>query len=261
MKNEQIDGGKAFDWGRASGDYAKFRDIYPQEFYRRILDLGLCKAGQDVLDLGTGTGVLPRALYPYGAHFVGADISEQQIAEARRLAAKENMDIDFMVSGAEALSFPPDSFDVITACQCFIYFDKSVVLPKFHQLLRADGHFCELWMAWLPEEDEIAAASEELILKYNPTWTGVRFLRPVLTEPEWAAPYFSAKNLISYDINIPFNRETWHGRIRACRGIGASSLPQKAIDEFEVEHIRLLQSFPEQFEILHHVTIQDFIKL
>ena len=36
-----IDGGKAFDWGKTSSDYAKYRDIYPQEFYRRILDEGL----------------------------------------------------------------------------------------------------------------------------------------------------------------------------------------------------------------------------
>lgn len=32
MKNLQIDGGKEFDWGKASLDYAKYRDIYPKEF-------------------------------------------------------------------------------------------------------------------------------------------------------------------------------------------------------------------------------------
>ncbi|MDR1821653.1 MAG: class I SAM-dependent methyltransferase, partial [Oscillospiraceae bacterium] len=76
QRNENIDGGNAFDWGAASGDYAKYRDIYPDEFYRRILDLGLCTRGQTVLDLGTGTGVLPRNMYRHGAKFVGADISE-----------------------------------------------------------------------------------------------------------------------------------------------------------------------------------------
>ena len=43
-----------------SSDYAKYQDIYPQEFYQKIFDLGLCKDGQKVLDLGTGTGVLTR---------------------------------------------------------------------------------------------------------------------------------------------------------------------------------------------------------
>ena len=42
ITDKRIDGGKGFDWGKTSGDYAKYRDIYPPEFYRRILDAGLC---------------------------------------------------------------------------------------------------------------------------------------------------------------------------------------------------------------------------
>ncbi len=49
--NKNIDSGKGFDWGLASADYAKYRDIYPDEFYKRIVDLGYCKNGQSVLDL------------------------------------------------------------------------------------------------------------------------------------------------------------------------------------------------------------------
>ena len=51
---QEIDKGKPFDWGKTSDDYAKYRDIYPQEFYEYILNLGLCKDGQKVLDIGTG---------------------------------------------------------------------------------------------------------------------------------------------------------------------------------------------------------------
>ena len=29
ITDSRIDPGKAFDWGRTSGDYAKYRDIYP----------------------------------------------------------------------------------------------------------------------------------------------------------------------------------------------------------------------------------------
>ena len=91
--NPKVDGGKPFDWGKASADYAKYRDIYPEMFYRQILDAGLCVQGQTVLDLGTGTGVLPRNLYRYGAQFVGIDLSPEQIEQARRLAKQAGMQI------------------------------------------------------------------------------------------------------------------------------------------------------------------------
>lgn len=65
--DKNIDDGKPFDWGKTSSDYAKFRDIYPAEFYQKIICRNLCISGQSVLDLGTGTGVLPRNMYHYGA--------------------------------------------------------------------------------------------------------------------------------------------------------------------------------------------------
>lgn len=260
ISNKNIDGGNAFDWGKASKDYAKYRDIYPDEFYKKIYDLGLCTSGQTVLDLGTGTGVLPRNMYHFGAKFVGADISENQIAEAKRLSLAARMNIEYVVASAETVDFPPSSFDVITACQCFIYFDKAIALPKIHDMLKDSGRFCVLWVAWLPNEDEIANGSEQLVLKYNPTWTGAGYIRPEMTVPKWSEPLFLLEHAASYDIRIPFTRESWHGRMLACRGIGASSLSKEEITAFEEEHRNFLKGYPEQFNILHHVTILDLRK-
>ena len=54
ITNQNIDGGKAFDWSKTSEDYAKYRDIYPQQFYDKIIDRKLCISGQSILDMGTG---------------------------------------------------------------------------------------------------------------------------------------------------------------------------------------------------------------
>ncbi|MGN1031244.1 MAG: class I SAM-dependent methyltransferase [Butyricicoccaceae bacterium] len=160
--NAEIDHGKAFDWSKASADYAKYRDIYPQEFYRKLLDARLCIDGQKVLDIGTGTGVLPRSLYQYGAEFTGIDIAEEQIEQAKVLAESAGMEIRFQCVPAERIHFPDQSFDVVTACQCFPYFDHDVLAPQLHRLLKNSGRFAVLYMAWLPFEDEIAGKSEEL---------------------------------------------------------------------------------------------------
>lgn len=46
----------------------------------------MCVKGQSVLDIGTGTGVLPRNMYSYGAQWTGADISPEQIEQAKDLS-------------------------------------------------------------------------------------------------------------------------------------------------------------------------------
>lgn len=60
IKNKNIDGGKAFDWGKTSTDYAKFRDIYQPEFYEKIINRQLCINGQTILDVGTGAYKIAR---------------------------------------------------------------------------------------------------------------------------------------------------------------------------------------------------------
>ena len=84
--DKNIDNGNAFDWGRVSAEYAKYRDIYPQKFYDQIVDRGLCVKGQKILDIGTGTGVIPRNMYRYGGEWVGTDISKEQVGQARLLS-------------------------------------------------------------------------------------------------------------------------------------------------------------------------------
>ena len=146
ITDKRIDGGKPFDWGRTSADYARYRDIYPDEFYDAVKSRGLCTDGQRVLDAGTGTGVLPRNMYRFGAKWTGADISEEQIAQAKRLAQEGGMDIDFVACPTEKLGFPDQSFDVITACQCFWYFDHKITSPLFSRMLVKGGRLLVLYL-------------------------------------------------------------------------------------------------------------------
>lgn len=252
ISNKNIDQGKEFDFGRTSENYAKFKDIYPRKFYEKIIDKGLCVGGQNVLDIGTGTGVLPRNMYQYGAAWTGIDISENQIMQAKKLSEAENMDVDFSVCGAEALNYPPHTFDVVTACQCFMYFDYEKITPLLKKVLKPDGKIVILYMAWLPNEDEIAGASENLVLNYNPTWTGAGETRKPIYIPDRVCDDFEVITQEVYDIEVPFTRESLHGRMKTCRGIGAS-LKEKDIAKWEIEHRNLLNKIaPESFNVLHY---------
>ena len=255
---KNIDGGNAFDFGRTSSDYAKYRDIYPPLFYEKIVERGLCVKGQKVLDIGTGTGVLPRNMYRYGAKWTGTDISVNQIEQAKILS--KGMDIDYYAVPAEELGFPDNSFDVVTACQCIWYFDHERVMPDLYRMLKDGGKLLALYMAWLPYEDKIARASEELVLKYNPEWTGAGETMHPIYIPECYGERFELTFHDEYRLNVHFTRESWNGRMKACRGIGAS-LPREKTDAWEREHLKLLsENAPEEFDILHYAAMAELIK-
>lgn len=63
-----------------------------------------------------------------------------------------------------------------------------------------------------------------------------------------------------YTLRIPFTRESWNGRMKACRGIGAS-LTEKEISMWEQEHLALLgQIAPNKFDVLHYAAIAELKK-
>jgi 2-polyprenyl-3-methyl-5-hydroxy-6-metoxy-1,4-benzoquinol methylase len=255
ISNKNIDNGKSFDWGRASEDYSKYRDIYPQEFYDKIVARNLCINGQTVLDLGTGTGVLPRNMYRYGAKWKGIDISENQIEYAKKLS--RGMDIEYYALSAENINFSDNSFDIITACQCFWYFNHEKIMPNLHRMLNANGRIVALCMEWLPYEDALAYASEKLILKYNDNWSGAGETVHSIEIPKCYNQKFEIIYKEEYPLNVHFTRESWNGRIKSCRGIGAS-LSKEEIAMFEKEHMDLLCKIaPEEFDVKHYVAIAE----
>lgn len=185
----------------------------------------------------------------------GTDASEEQIRQAEILS--EGMDIDYYAVSAENIYFHENEFDVVTACQCFFYFDHEKLMPKLWHVLKPDGRILVLYMAWLPLEDEIAAASEKLVLKYNPKWSGAGAVsRPILI-PKCYEDKFEPVHSEVYRLPVHFTRESWNRRIKACRGIGAS-LPKEQIELWEEEHMKLLSEIaPAEFDILHYAAMAE----
>lgn len=187
----------------------------------------------------------------------GTDISENQIFQAKRISDESGMKIQYKTVATEDIDFPAHTFDVITACQCFWYFDHAKVMPELHRILKDNGRLLLLYMAWLPFEDKIAGASEALILKYNPKWTGAGETKHPICVSDCVYDTFEAVYHEEYQVEIPFTRETWNGRMKACRGVGASLSP-KEIEKWENEHKKLLEEIaPQEFSVKHYAAMLE----
>ena len=245
IKKAAIDEGQGFDFGRTAEVYARYRDIYPVCMFERLAELGLGVAGQRILDLGTGTGVLPRGMAAYGGSWLGTDVSPEQIGQAKRLSA--GLGIEYRVCAAEALDFDAATFDVITAAQCFWYFDPAVIVPKIRRFLKPGGVFLKIYMSYMKEEP-ITDDSNGLVKKINGNWSGGNpGIRDLKTH------YFDDPQVETMVADLPFTRESWHGRMLSSRGVLAA-MNEEQVKRFDREHRRMLaEKYPERFTVKHKI--------
>jgi arsenite methyltransferase len=119
---------------------------YLQPIRHRVLDNARISAGDTVLDVGAGDGLIAfGALDRVGSdgHVVLSDISAELVAHAKAAAAEIGADgrMSFVQARAEDLSSIPDaSVDVVTTRSVLIYVDdKAKAFREFHRVLRSGG--------------------------------------------------------------------------------------------------------------------------
>lgn len=248
------DGGRDIDWGRTSADYAEHRPDYPPRFYDELAARGIGLPGQRILDLGTGVGFLAENFARRGAVVTGIDIAAGQVAVAKSRAEAAGLRIVYRVAPAEATGLPSDDFDAVTASQCWLYFDKQQATAEVHRLLVAGGLLAICHLCWIAEDSAVAQAAEDLVLKYNPAWTGAKISGELPREmPKHFAGQFQQLDFFVFEAPIAFTRESWLGRWRACRGVGATLGPA-AIAAFDQEHAALLDRMVgERFSVTHRI--------
>jgi ubiquinone/menaquinone biosynthesis C-methylase UbiE len=165
---------------------------------------------------------------------------------------------DFLLAPAECLPWQGPEFDIAIAHQSWLYFDKVKTIRELRRVLKPEGWLVNSQFCWLPRADEVARASEALVLEFNPDWSAADWSGHVPPCPEWAERFFDVRAMFYYDEPIPFTHETWRGRIRACRGIGASLMPDE-VAAFDVAHAELLKQIaPDPVTVLHRIDAHVF---
>jgi SAM-dependent methyltransferase len=244
------------DFGRHSDDYAEYRPGFPASFYQRID--AITRIGKSrSLDLATGPGTIALELAARGSSVVGIDISAEQVTAAKRVARERNLDekTHFTVANAENTGLDASSFDLVTAGQCWHWFNSVSAMAEAHRVLRPGGVLAIGHYSYLAEHSPVARETEELILEFNPSWTmaGWAGIFPELID-EVIRGGFGLVEQFCYQHDEEFSHARWRGRIRTCNGVGSGGLSPSDVVHFDEALSSLLsKKYPDPVVVAHRV--------
>ncbi len=237
------------DFSRTADDYAQHRAGFPDSLFAALEAQGLLRPGLRALDLGTGTGSLARA----GAQVTGLDIARDMLDEARVKDRAAGVEINYLVAAAEQTGQAENSFDLVTAGQCWHWFERRQAAAEVCRILKPGGALLIAHFDWLPLPGNVVAASEKLIKQHNPNWRmdGMNGIHG-----QWLSDLrhagLSNVRSFSYDEPVLYSRRAWRGRIRASAGVAASLSPDQ-VTAFDDEHAALLAGeFPDDLLSVPH---------
>jgi SAM-dependent methyltransferase len=249
------------DWNLTADDYSAHRAGFSASLFPRLAAFGIGVAGQRVLDLGTGTGTLGRGFARQGARVIGLDVARAMLEQA--MDARHDLATAYVAGRAERLPFPANSFEVVSAGQCWHWFDADTIYAETWRALKTGGILAICSFDWLPVGENIVAQTEALVERFNPVWTmgGGTGLYPQYL-PLLGAAGFSTIETFSYDEDVVYSPEGWRGRMRASAGVGAS-LPLDKVREFDEALAALLAErfSDERLAVPHRVAVIVAVRL
>jgi SAM-dependent methyltransferase len=116
----------------------------------KLVKFAEVKAGERVLDVACGTGVVAITAALRGAKVAGLDLTPALVERARKNAAIAGVDVEFIEGDAEALPYPDASFDVVLSQYGHMFAPRpAVVVREMLRVLRKGGRIA--FSTWPPE--------------------------------------------------------------------------------------------------------------
>ena len=132
-------------WERFAGYYDTFINKVFSKSYASILenigpDLNI---NHDVLELGSGTGIIPFSICSKVSSIVATDISPKMIHTANQKLLKTKIqNIDFQIQDSYNLTLHDKSFDIVIAANLLhLLYEPEKPLKEVRRVMREDGIF------------------------------------------------------------------------------------------------------------------------
>ncbi len=246
--------GRTIDFGRTADDYERYRPGFPEDFFDLLVERGWIAAGMSGLDLGTGTGTVALGLAARGVEVTGIDISRELLEVARKAADERHLAVRFIEGTAETTGQPDSWYDIVSAGQCWWWFDSDETATEARRILKPGGRLLICDFSYLPLPGNVAERTEDLILEHNPGWpkAGWRGVHPEQVQALDMAGFVDVESF-SYTVDVPFSHEAWRGRMRTCNGVG-SALDADEVERFDSDLADLLaRKFPGELSVPHRI--------
>ena len=234
----------AVDFGLAADDYGRWRQGFPAEFFARLDEMSICVAGQDVLDVGTGTGLMARAFSLRGCRVTGLDPSPALLAEAKKADEAAGVSIDYRLARAEATGLEGNAYDVVSAATCWHWFDRREAAAECRRLLRRDGRLLIAHLDWISSPGNVIDTTLNVIDRFSPAHAA-GFL--TFQYPDWLFELvdagFDAWQIFGFPATLSFSHPAWRGRIKSSARVGPTMSPET----FERFDAALAEALSERF--------------